>query len=525
MRKMASRSGKMAVTVDNQPIKTPVSDQNSRDDGDQRAPVANQKITTDGYLSKKKSTFKITSVTKNSRGGSGEVTIADADVDSLDDLDETVESHTEDASSEILDNSKYDDGVDQFSPLDESIGHESELTSGKENKEKSDVHSTRFKVVKIETKEPFRRGRWTCRDSLDTPVGEKSETKLNEEKDRNSGNSSACSSVNYVEGVDDPAKNPLSTASFPNIDQTNENQVEKSHVQVPGASLAQQMPGQNSTQIPWKDGQMQNHIAQDGQYSIQPNPTNPTFNQMPLVGMTDPNLPSSMSAQFQQQMQLGVNGSISSSQNQQYTALHMSNIAPMSGQQNIPLQQGHTMLPASNHAPLAPTPGSIPMQTLQETSDHSKVGISSAVSEYPNSSVDPNSITVTSSNSNDTHTNIVMSDQGRQPPTTLTTQVVQDSEKLNANQTAQNITSPKENSDTKNLDTVPSHPYISSSQNNPGATEQKNKDSTTAGSKSMTQSSSEIQTLQSQGATPILTPSVVAEVVGGIASPTEVDER
>ena len=78
------------------------------------------------------------------------------------------------------------------------------------NKEKA--AESRFKVVKIESKEPFRRGRWTCLDFLNSRPSERSEKpeKSGEEVgSHGSGNSSAASSVHYVPGVDDPSRNPL----------------------------------------------------------------------------------------------------------------------------------------------------------------------------------------------------------------------------------------------------------------------------------------------------------------------------
>ncbi|XP_033761113.1 protein bunched, class 2/F/G isoform-like isoform X2 [Pecten maximus] len=222
---------KMAVTVDNSSSNTSVYDTNSKEDLDHRPLMGGMKSLTDG-MHKKKSTFKITSVTKNiQRPPIGGDPPNDADGDSMDDLDETVESHTEELSSEILDSSKYTDLGDQDTPLEDftqTFGQDSEViisnTTGKEviSKEKSDVHSsttTRFKVVKIETKEPFRRGRWLCHDLLDTPITEKSETKVvrdSTDDQANSGNSSASSSIHYVPGVDDPAKNPLSVTGLQN---------------------------------------------------------------------------------------------------------------------------------------------------------------------------------------------------------------------------------------------------------------------------------------------------------------------
>lgn len=75
--------------------------------------------------------------------------------------------------------------------------------SGKEKASES-----RFKVVKIESEEPFRRGRWSCLDYLNPPLNERSE-KTEDVGSHGSGSSSAASSVHYIPGVDDPARNPL----------------------------------------------------------------------------------------------------------------------------------------------------------------------------------------------------------------------------------------------------------------------------------------------------------------------------
>lgn len=235
---MAANPDKMAVT-DNQSI-IPVHGSESREDND----VKHQGKSINEGIFKKKSTFKITSVTKNPDA----VDIsndADHDVehDSMDDLDETVESHTEDASSEILDISKHTDGGELASPMEEEtsdhvanntnvkdlsnikteqassiIPKEStnvkELTS--KEKEKSDQqgpHSTRFKVVKVETREPFKRGRWTCLDTLDYPAPDKSDTKLNI-ADSNPAALSTTNSTHHMGGViDDPSKNPAKSTN------------------------------------------------------------------------------------------------------------------------------------------------------------------------------------------------------------------------------------------------------------------------------------------------------------------------
>ncbi|XP_014774133.1 TSC22 domain family protein 1 isoform X2 [Octopus bimaculoides] len=188
---------KMAVKVDSQSGNQPMKAEITSNDFEPRP--ASVMVKTCGDIPKKRTTFRILGVTKNApRSGNDPL---NDDGDSLDDLDE---SHTEDFSSEIFDSSKNTDG-DQDTPSEDTTHN---LTPDEiVVKEKTDIHS-RFKVVKIETKEPFRRGRWLCYDFLDTPANaERNEIKFMD--DATSGNSSACSSVNYIFGVDDPSKNPF----------------------------------------------------------------------------------------------------------------------------------------------------------------------------------------------------------------------------------------------------------------------------------------------------------------------------
>ena len=64
---------------------------------------------------------------------------------------------------------------------------------------------SRFKVVKIESKEPFKRGRWSCHDYLDPPTVEKSDNKPTDLHEAiGSGNSSNASSVHFAPGSEDP---------------------------------------------------------------------------------------------------------------------------------------------------------------------------------------------------------------------------------------------------------------------------------------------------------------------------------
>lgn len=228
---MAANPDKMAVT-ENQPS-VPVNSSDSREDSETNK---NQGKSLGDVNLKKKGTFKITSITKSYHGPDmSNDTEQEVEHDSLDDLDETVESHTEDASSEILDISKHTDGGEQASPMEEetsdnaitqSTSHRTDFSSGllsvskveqngnyvstigkteqntivKEKSEQQGPHPTRFKVVKIETREPFKRGRWQCHDTSDFPAPEKSDSKINI-PDPSSGI------------YDDPSKNPAKLAN------------------------------------------------------------------------------------------------------------------------------------------------------------------------------------------------------------------------------------------------------------------------------------------------------------------------
>lgn len=207
---MANRPAtvQMAVTSENQDFKGNM----NRDELDCRAGSSSPRTSIDG-VPKKKGTFKITSVKLNDT----------QDGDSMDDLDESHTEMTEDYSSEILDMSRATD-YGQDTP---SVTEDIPLTNqtARDNQRNTDMHS-RFRVVKIETKEPFKRGRWHCHDFLDPqPSAERSETKVND--DANSGSSSAGSSIHYVHGVDDPTKNPLIAGATGTI-----------HAQIPEGHIA-----------------------------------------------------------------------------------------------------------------------------------------------------------------------------------------------------------------------------------------------------------------------------------------------
>ena len=186
---------------------------------------------------KRSSSFQITRVVAKS----GVLDHTNEDGDSLDDLDET---NTEDLSSDFQDISKNTDLCDQsgsmddpavvpYTKPDDPVGNNfvdeastmqmkgagvSSITSPVQTppvehvKDKTVDIQSRFKVVKIESKDPFKRGRWKCLDFLDPPASDRPIEKPDKPVDdvNVSGNSSTSSSVHYTSDVDDPGKLQLS---------------------------------------------------------------------------------------------------------------------------------------------------------------------------------------------------------------------------------------------------------------------------------------------------------------------------
>ena len=186
---------------------------------------------------KRSSSFQITRVVAKS----GVLDHTNEDGDSLDDLDET---NTEDLSSDFQDISKNTDLCDQsgsmddpavvpYTKPDDPVGNNfvdeastmqmkgagvSSITSPVQTppvehvKDKTVDIQSRFKVVKIESKDPFKRGRWKCLDFLDPPASDRPIEKPDKPLDdvNVSGNSSTSSSVHYTSDVDDPGKLQLS---------------------------------------------------------------------------------------------------------------------------------------------------------------------------------------------------------------------------------------------------------------------------------------------------------------------------
>ncbi|BFZ00497.1 hypothetical protein BsWGS_03536 [Bradybaena similaris] len=162
----------------------------------------------------RKKTFKITSVKKGATGN-GDVG-GDNDADSIDGLDE---SQTEDLSSEFYDSSKATDLDMDLQDFTNTPLTPDELTSTTTTivvKQKPDQNSqSRFKVVKIETKEPFRRGKWVCYDFFDTAppalvTVERNDSRVSDDSIIQSalaGNLSSLSSVHYVQDVNDSSSN------------------------------------------------------------------------------------------------------------------------------------------------------------------------------------------------------------------------------------------------------------------------------------------------------------------------------
>ena len=155
----------------------------------------------------RKKTFKIISVKK---GGSGDPpTDRDNDADSIDGLDE---SQTEDISSEMYDTSSKATDMDVQDNMMPLTPDEVTSTTTFVVKQKPDRDSqSRFKVVKIETKEPFRRGKWVCQDFFDpAPVTTIDSKKVTDDSILHSAlsdNLTSSSSVHYVHGVNVSSSN------------------------------------------------------------------------------------------------------------------------------------------------------------------------------------------------------------------------------------------------------------------------------------------------------------------------------
>lgn len=186
---------------------------------------------------KPKSTFKITSVTLHTQKGSSQ--------------DGRHSFGEEDEESAVDDSLVHTDAEPEDSPVPLA----SNFTDiGKQQQRQDRVDSTsRFKVVKIQKREPYTIGRWRISDFL-------SESEINSAKTAqdathakrsDSGNSSRASSTHYVHGVDDPAKNPLANISvtgnppLPSIQQ--------SPLTQPGLSMAvsaEPTAATNSSELP-----------------------------------------------------------------------------------------------------------------------------------------------------------------------------------------------------------------------------------------------------------------------------------
>lgn len=175
--------------------------------------------------SKKKACFQITSVSKRNAAEH------DANIDDPDSNDELDESRAEEfSSSELIDsfNVSKNSIADLDRLVDETGAGNGVISlipaSGSDEQTNIGVAASasqangngphRFKVVKVATTEPIRKGRWTCRDfpsesakSQTTPEGLRNQ---DSSKDTlvHSGNSSAASSVHYIYGQDN-SDNPL----------------------------------------------------------------------------------------------------------------------------------------------------------------------------------------------------------------------------------------------------------------------------------------------------------------------------
>jgi len=151
-----------------------------------------------------KTTFKITSVTLHTEKPSSR--------------DECRTSFGEEDDESAVEDSFVQTDVDE-NPVPINT-----LTDAIRKSEKVDSTS-RFRVVKIQKRDPYNKGRWRIVDSMPSE-SEFSNTntkgEINMVRGTESGNSSRAGSVHYVHGVDDPAKNPINNAqpTLPTIQQS-----------------------------------------------------------------------------------------------------------------------------------------------------------------------------------------------------------------------------------------------------------------------------------------------------------------
>lgn len=142
---------------------------------------------------KPKSTFKITSVTLHSQKGSSQ--------------DGRHSFGEEDEESAV------DDSLVQTDPEDSPAPANNLSDIIKQQKQDRVDSTSRFKVVKIQKREPYSVGRWRISDFMSEPDVNSSKVvqDATHAKRSDSGNSSRASSTHYVHGVDDPSKNPLAS--------------------------------------------------------------------------------------------------------------------------------------------------------------------------------------------------------------------------------------------------------------------------------------------------------------------------
>lgn len=151
----------------------------------------------------KQSTFKITSVTLHTQKGS-----------SQDGRHSFGEEDDESAVEDSLVQTDVEDSPSPLSNISTVVKTQPVPPRTEQRQEKVDSGS-RFKVVKIQKREPYTVGRWKVSDYTsahsDLAHSTKINTDLNNHKkpSSESGNSSRASSSHYVHGVDDPSKNPL----------------------------------------------------------------------------------------------------------------------------------------------------------------------------------------------------------------------------------------------------------------------------------------------------------------------------
>lgn len=188
------------------------------------APLCRQDSSEIIDTNKPKSTFKITSVIVHEKGSS---------------QDGRHSFGEEDEESAVEDSLLQTDAEDSPAPVSNFAEIVRQQQQQQHRQDRVDSTS-RFKVVKIQKREPYKIGRWRISDFMSQSI---QSSKIVQDipvvhvvKHSDSGNSSRASSTHYVHGVDDPSKNPLASINAASGKQTLSSIQQSPHA--PGTSIS-----------------------------------------------------------------------------------------------------------------------------------------------------------------------------------------------------------------------------------------------------------------------------------------------